>query len=434
MKKILFLAPKMNGPKGDFLYNETWSSELNTKINRARWKIVTPALLLLASVAAEEGFAVQIADEDFTEPSSEIFYDIVSIYTVTPNFKRACRYAKRFRANGAWVVMGGVHATLLPEECKIHCNTVLIGEGEEIFRRFLQDYKSNAARTVYTQKKSVIDMTRSVVPQYQILRREEQRLVPLQTARGCSHSCQFCNIKSLYGNSFRCKTEAQIVRELFEIEKLPYAKNIYVTDDNIYSDIRHFYALTEALGCFHFTWYANTDISFGDDEGYIKRAYKSGLRQVLIGLEGISENGLRGIDAENFKYRYLKRYKENLCRIQSNGIGVVGSFIVGRENDAEDVFPRLAECIYDTSLYGASITVFTPYPGTALFHKMKNRDRIMTYDWDYYTIFQPIIKMNYMTMDRLNELYRKLIFTVYSDAFVHRRVQFFSSVYKRMGP
>ncbi len=433
MKKILFLAPKMNGPKGDFIYNETWPEALNTKIDRARWRIVTPALLLLASIAAEEEFDVQIADEDFTEPSTDTFFDIVSIYTVTPNFKRACWYAKMFKASGAWVVMGGVHATLLPEDCKNHCDTVLIGEGEEIFRRFLRDFKNNAARTVYTQKKSVVDLTKTAVPYYQALRREEQRLVPLQTARGCSHSCQFCNVKSLYGSYFRCKTRTQVVEELHEIDKLPHAKNIYVTDDNIYSDIRHFLALTEALGRFHFTWYANTDISFGDDEGHIKRAYQSGLRQVLIGLEGISESGLRGIDADNFKYRYLKRYKENLCRIQSNGIGVVGSFIVGREDDTEDVFPRLAEFIYDTSLYGASITVFTPYPGTALFHKMKIRERIMTYDWDYYTIFQPVIKMNYMTMDRLNELYRKLIFTVYSDAFVHRRVQFFSDVYKRMG-
>lgn len=433
MKKILFLAPKMNGPKGDFLYNETWPEELNTKIDRVRWRIVTPALLLLASIAAEEGFAVQIADEDFTEPSLETLYDIVSIYTVTPNFKRACWYAKMLKASGAWVVMGGVHATLLPEECKIHCDTVMIGEGEEIFRRFLRDFKNNAARAVYTQVKSVVDLTKTAVPYYQVLRREEQRLVPLQTARGCSRSCQFCNVRSLYGSSFRCKTGTQVLQELREIEKLPYAKNIYVTDDNIYSDIRHFDTLTESLGRSRFTWYANTDISFGDDEGNIKRAHQSGLRQVLIGLEGVSESSLWGIDADNFKYRYLKKYKENLCRIQSNGIGVVGSFIVGREDDTENVFPRLAEFIYDTSLYGASITVFTPYPGTALFHKMKNRDRIMTYDWDYYTIFQPVIKMNYMTIDRLNELYRKLIFTVYSDAFVHRRVQFFSDVYKRMG-
>ena len=166
MKKILFLAPKMNGPKGDFLYNETWPEELNTKIDRVRWRIVTPALLLLASIAAEEGFAVQIADEDFTEPSLETLYDIVSIYTATPNFKRACWYAKMFQTKGAWVVMGGVHTTLLPETCNNHCDTVLIGEGEEIFRRFLRDFKNNAARTVYTQVKSVVDLTKTVVPYY----------------------------------------------------------------------------------------------------------------------------------------------------------------------------------------------------------------------------------------------------------------------------
>ena len=431
MKKILFLVPKMNGPKGNFLCNESWTKEINVQIDRGRWRVVTPAVLTLASIAAAEGFAVQMVDEDFEEPLSETFYDIVSIYTVTPNFKRACKYAEKFRAKGAWIVMGGVHATLLPEECGHYCDTVMVGEGEETFCQFLRDFTCHAARKVYVQKHASVDLTKAKVPYYPLLNRGQQRLVPMQTARGCSHCCRFCNVRSLYGNSFRCKTETQILQELCEIEKLPYVKKIYVTDDNIYSNIRHFNSLTKALGNFRFTWYANTDISFGDSEAHIRQAYKSGLRQVLIGLEGISEKSLQGIDADNFKYRYLKKYEENLYRIQSNGIGVVGSFIVGREDDTQEAFPRLAEFIYNNSLYGASTTVFTPYPGTALFYEMKRRKQIITYDWDYYTIFQPVIKMNRMTEDRLNELYKKLISTVYSSAFVSKRLRFFGDIYKK---
>jgi len=431
MKSILFLVPKMNGPYGNFIYNTSWPEQINDAIEKNKWKVITPSVLLLASIAKDEKYEVDVIDEEFRQVNENIKYDIVCIYTVTPNVKRAYWYAQKFRESGAWIVIGGVHSYFMHKESVKYCNTLMIGEGEYIFCEFLHDYQKGKAKSRYNQEKSKVELIHSPIPLYSILNKKEQMLVPMQTARGCSHNCRFCNVKSLYGNTFRAKIIMQIRQELDEIGKLPHTKKIYVTDDNIYSQLNHINTLINAFKNSKFTWYANTDISFADQEENIRSAYKSGLRQVLIGFESVIST-LYQLDKDNFKYRYLNRYKEYINKIQSNGIGVVGSFIVGQENDDEDTFKYLIEFIYETKLYGASVTVSTPYPGTYLFYKKKKENKIFTYDWDYYTIFQPVMKTQKLTTDRLNELYTQLIMTINSKQFIDNKLKYFSNIYRSL--
>jgi len=215
-----------------------------------------------------------------------------------------------------------------------------------------------------------------------------------------------------------------------EISKLPYVRKIYITDDNIVSDTMHFDTINIAMRESGFHWYANADISFGRYERNIKKAYKSGLRQVLIGFESIHKDNLYQLDANNFKYRSLKRYREYIEKIQSNGIGIIGSFIVGQKYDTEDTFKQLAEFIYETRLYGASVTLLTPYPGTALFYKLKNGNQISTFDWDYYTIFQPIVKNKNMSLQSMNAFYNKLLLQINSLEFIRNKTSYFQKTYR----
>lgn len=432
MKSILFLVPKMNGPTDNFTYNSGWTKDINHTINHNRWKVITPSVLLLSSIAKSEGFEVDIADEEFRQIDVAKKYDIICIYSVTPNAKRSYLFADQYMQSGSWVVIGGVHSFFMPTEARQHCNTLILGEAEHIFRQFLQDYKRGNPRSQYDEKPGFVKLSNSPIPLYNILNKEEQKLVPVQTARGCSHNCKFCNVKGLYGNDFRSKGYIQIIDELSEISKLPYAKKIYITDDNIFSNTKHFSELIKAFNSNYFTWYANADISFANNEKNIQTAYKSGLRQVLIGFESIDKKNLYKLDRGNFKYRYADKYKEYINKIQSNGIGVVGSFIVGQLNDTEDTFKYLEEFIYETRLYGANITMFTPYPGTELFNVMKAENRILTYDWDYYTIFQPIIKINQLSTEKLNTLYIDLLYKINSTEFLESKIQYFKKIFKEL--
>ncbi len=432
MHSILFLVPRMNGPKGDYKLNSSWDADLTNKMSMNRWQVITPSVLLLAAIGRKEGFCVEIIDEEFRNLDPNKRYDIVCLYTVTPNAKRAYKIADHYQAIGSFVVIGGVHSLFMQEEAIFHCNTLMLGEGEYIFHQFLLDYKDGKTKKQYLQEAGTVDLKDSPIPYFEQLNKAEQKLIPVQTARGCSHSCKFCNVKGLYGNKFRYKSCLQITKELSEISKLPFATKIYITDDNIFSSYAHFQVLNLCFKNSPFQWYANTDISFAKHESDIKLAYQSGLRQVLIGFESADESRLYQLDKDNFKYRYYSRYKEYIHKIQSNGIGVVGSFIVGNIEDTEDTFQYLEDFIYETKLYGASVTMATPYPGTALFEEMSKHKKILSLNWDDYTIFQPILKGYHLSLERLNELYTQLLYKINSQEFMNNKIKYFTNIFKEL--
>lgn len=428
-KRVLFLTPGMDGPSG----GKAWPDELERAAMQSRWRVVTPSMLLLAAVARQAGWQPTVVDEDFAQIDWSASYNLVCMYTVTPNARRAYRYADRFRKAGAWVALGGVHTSMRPNESARFADTLLLGEGEETFCAFLKDLEQGKPRARYVQRRPV-DLTQSPTPLYRALRSQEQRLVPMQTSRGCPRGCRFCNVRALYGEGFRVKTAPQLERELEAICSLPMKGQVYVTNDNLMGQADHFRLLCALFQNSGRHWYANADISFGQDERSIRLAYQSGLRQVLIGLEGVTERGLRGVDGANFKLRHLSRYRDYIERIQSNGIGVTGSFIVGGWNDTPETFERLAEFIQSTHLYAASVTISTPYPGTELYRQMNQEGRIVSYDWNDYTIFQPVMPGESMSMEEISRRYHELLRRIHSPDGQREKIFYFRQILQNLRP
>lgn len=424
MKTILLAAPAMPGPQGDFRLNRS-CVEYEMRLLRNRWRVVTPALLLLAAIAEQEGYAPEIADEDF-RPLPERVYDIVSLYTVTPNAKRAYALADTYRRLGSHLVIGGVHAAAMPEEAELHADTLMLGEGELIFRRFLKDFARGCPKKRYEQPLGSVDLSRSPVPLYRLLSGDENRLIPLQTSRGCSNRCSFCSVRGLYGDAFRKKDAARLVEELGAIGKLPAASRIYVTDDNIFSNQAHFRTLARVMAASGFSWYANVDISFAAEKESLRAARRSGLKQVLVGLEGLRRERLERVEPGGLKARYADRYEEMIKRIQDEGIGVTGSFIAGWPDDPPDVFEQLEAFIERTGLYAASVTMATPYPGTPLFLQMHKQGLLTTYDWNAYTIYQPVLKHRNLSEEEMNSKYCRLLHRLSSPEVVQQKVRKFT--------
>ena len=431
MKSILLLAPKMDGP-GGHPYNICWPGAVDQSVEKNRWKVVTPSLLLLATIAMQEGFDVTVVDEDFL-PLPKRAFDLVCMYTVTPTARRAYRYAEAYRAGGTYVALGGVHTSHMQRESALYADTLLIGEGEYIFREFLRDYLAGRVRKIYLERPGAVNLEDSPLPLYDALRREERRLIPMQSARGCPHRCHFCNVAGLYGAKFRRKTRRQVADELRAILRLPEARRIYLTNDNLWSDPDHAELLFSLFSETGLTWYANADITFGENERQIRSAYTSGLRQVLIGLEGVTEQEVNGMDPFHFKSGHVQRYAEYIERIQGQGIGVTGSFIVGREKDTEETFHRLEDFIRKTRLFAANITMYTPYPGTPLYRQMKRAGKLISTDWNDYTIFQPVIRPARLEIEKLNRLYTQLLTSVNDKEAERNKRVYWMEYYRNRG-
>lgn len=431
-KRVLLLVPKMEGPGRDGRWNASWTQDMQSRVQGNHWKIVTPSLLVVASIAEQHGFAVDVVDEEFRYPEKDKHYDLVCMYLVTPNALRGYALAAQYRAKGSYVALGGVHVRFCPDEAEKNCGTLFIGETERTFPAFLSDFIKGTPRKRYIQADGVVSPEESPLPLLSGLSPAEQRLIPLQTARGCVNACRFCAVGGLYGSGFRAKSSSRIAEELCRIDSLEHAKRLYITNDNLFNDQDHFQMVTELVRRSGKPWYANMDISFGADSQSIRHAFRCGLRQVLIGFESLEKKSLGQLDVRNLKYRYRDRYAECIERIQSQGIGVVGSFILGFDDDTEKSFGSLAEFIYDTKLYGASVTMLTPYPGTKLFDEMARAGRIATYDWNHYTIFQPIIKGKHLPLDRLLAKYNELLLLINSSEFQRNKVRCFSDAYRKV--
>lgn len=387
MKRLLLLVPKCDGPSKNKRWNECWPNDIENAVTQK--------------------------------------YDLAAMYTVTPNIKRAYELAKYYKTQGTYVVLGGVHATVCPDEASGYADTVLIGEVEYTWPAFLKDFQLDAAKKTYSQPLEEVNINCSPVPSFHLLPKNARKLIPIQTARGCPHGCKFCNLRSLYGKQYRAKKIENVEREIAAVKKInPYA-TVYFTDDNLFCNRTHAELLMQKVGEYNLTWYANTDISFGSDTEFIKMAYRSGCRQVLIGLESVNSANLKGLDESNFKIRSFTHYKDLIENIQSCGIGVVGSFILGLDEDDEDVFDKTIKFILNTKLYGANVTVNTPYPGTVNFKAMSAENRILTYDWNCYTIFNPVIIPKKMTVEKLNEGYLKVLKTINSPECIKNRVNYF---------
>ena len=429
MKRLLLLVPTSEGPSENKKWNEYWSDNIEDLVSQNMWRLVTPGVLVLAKLAEETGmYDVQLVDEEFQKLDLSQKYDLVAMYTVTPNAKRAYELAGYYRKQGTFIVLGGVHTTVCPDEASKYADTILIGEAEYIWPAFLKDFQSNTVKKVYSQSLGEVDINCSPVPSFHLLPENARKLVPIQTARGCPHGCKFCNLRSLYGKQYRAKKIENIEKEIEAVKKINPHAVIYFTDDNLFCNRAHAEALMQKINKYNLTWYANTDISFGSDIEPIKKAYRCGCRQVLIGLESVNPANLKGLDETSFKSRNFTRYKELIENIQSCGIGVIGSFILGLDEDDEDIFDKTVDFILDTKLYGANVTVNTPYPGTASFDMMSAENRIFTYDWNHYTIFNPVIVPKKMTVEKLNEDYLRVIRTINSLENVKNKVNYFKEV------
>src|SRR5580765_8484630 len=96
----------------------------------------------LATLAAylDPDLEVSLQDEHVARLDLDDWPDLVVIQVYITNAYRAYRIADHYRARGAYVVLGGLHVTSLPDEAAAHGDTIFLGPGEDTWPRFLADF------------------------------------------------------------------------------------------------------------------------------------------------------------------------------------------------------------------------------------------------------------------------------------------------------
>ena len=383
-------------------------------------------LLTIAALAEPYFDEILYIDEEIEEINFSWHYDMVGMSFMTQQASRAYELADRFRKSGTYTVCGGMHPTNLPEQTLSHFDTVFIGEGEYTWHRFMLDFTAGAPKRIYKNIKTV-DMTTVPMPRYDLLKINAYRTIPVQVSRGCPHNCAFCASTKVYGPKYRHKSVRQIMDEITCIKSLKRRPHIYFTDDNMLVQRSFAAQLLTEVKSLNVRWMTHTDIGIAQYRGLLEQLYDSGCRKLVIGFESIVPESLKKL--EKWKYDRLANYAEAIQIIQSYGVGVWGTFIVGLDGDDKSVFQRVVDFALENHLYGAMISVPTPFPGSVLYNQLDREGRILTKYWGDYTLWNVVVRPKNMTVQELEDGFRYTLQRIYSKEASACRMEYFKNLY-----
>ena len=330
--------------------------------------------------------AAYLADDDevlLQDEHVEALYlddepDLVVIQVYITSAFRAYKIADHYRRKGAYVVLGGLHVTSLPDEAALHADTIFLGPGEDTWPQFLADFRSGQPEKLYRSKiRTLIGLPR--VRRDLIKRR--LYLVPnsIVVSRGCPHSCDFCYKEAFFegGRGFYTQT---VDDALAEIDRLP-GRHLYFLDDHLFGNKKFAAALFSGMKGMKRLWQAAGTVESVLRPGLLEAAVESGLRSLFVGFETLSPLNLR----EQRKPQNLNRdYSAAIKRLHDLGVMVNGSFVFGMDDDDDSVFDRTVDWAISQGIETATFHILTPYPGTALYSRMSAAGRMLHSNWDLY--------------------------------------------------
>ena len=359
-----------------------------------------PLALGYVAAATPPHWTVELIDEqcDGMLDYAGMEADLVGLTAFTTQAPRAYRIAEQFRSRRIPVIMGGIHASLVPKEAARYADALFIGECETTWPEVIADAERGMLQPVYQGGTSGESLLR---PDRSIFRKYRYEYVSAQTSRGCPMDCSFCSVTAFNGRAFRMRGIADVVDEVAAIEE----RDIIFVDDDLNGFSRR--AKQRCLDLFRALadrrlgkrWITQVTINFGDDDELPALARASGCAGVFIGLESPDTKSLALIRKDGMSQRRgIDYYHENVARIRRHGIGVVGSFILGIDTQNMDTIVadilRFAE---ESELDGLNPTILTPLPGTRDYARYDAENRILfkNYpdDWEKYTLAFPVTSM-----------------------------------------
>jgi radical SAM superfamily enzyme YgiQ (UPF0313 family) len=368
---------------------------------------------------------IEIADIRDSKSTQDTLgdFDLIAISSFSAQIKEAYQLADIIRDKGVPVVMGGLHVTCLPNEAKKYCDSVIIGEGELYWPALIKHVENGRIKPFYGNINEEFDLNDAPMPAFELLDINKYNRLTVQTCRGCSHRCEFCANSILLTKKYKQKPAEKVLAEIDKIREIMEHPFIEFADDNTFVNKEYWKKLLPEIKKRKIRWFTETDISISQDKALLKLMREGGCAQVLIGLESPSKSTLNGLETrQNWKAKHLHIYKEAIKTIQSYGISVNGCFILGLDNHDSQIFDEVYNFVNDSGLHEVQITIQTAFPGTPLYKRLKQQDRIIEESaWEKCTLFDINYNPSKMSTDDLSRGFKELGARLYSDEFTNIR-------------
>ncbi|HKO42291.1 MAG TPA: radical SAM protein [Pyrinomonadaceae bacterium] len=326
----------------------------------------------------------------------------------------------RSKAMGKRVVLGGPYVTTTIENLP-DADHVFIGEAETTLPEFVADLESgNTKRTYKAVDRPPLSLT--PVPDFKIADLKQYSSMSVQYSRGCPFNCEFCDIIEIYGRVPRTKSNQQMVAELDALLELGWRGTVFIVDDNFIGNKKNVRKFMPALADWQeqhgqpFSLLTEASVNLADDEELLSEMRRAGFRKVFLGIETPVEESLKEAQKSQNRGDLLAAVK----RIQSYGMEVMAGFIVGFDNDPEDIFQRQIEFIRESAIPLAMVGLLTALPDTQLWRRLAKEGRLLGESTGNNTN----IALNFIPrMDpaRLIEGYKSIMRTIYNSPEFYQR-------------
>jgi radical SAM superfamily enzyme YgiQ (UPF0313 family) len=305
----------------------------------------------------------------FDEPT-----DLVAMNVEAYTAKRAYQIASEYRRRGVPVIMGGVHATLCPEDVAQYAEAVVIGEAEEIWESVLADAERGTLKTFYHSESRPNRL--HAHPDRSIF--SGKNYLPLglvETGRGCHFRCDFCSVQSAYQHTHVSHAIEAVIEEIKKQRKPLY----FFVDDNISANLARAKELLRALIPLKIRWVSQCSINAACDEEFVQLMASSGCYGILIGFESLNRNVLKTMKKGSNLMEGV--YETGLANLRKYKIRVYATFIFGYDEDDLSSFANTFQYALEQKFYLAAFNHLMPFPGTPLYKHIEQEHRLRYEKW-----------------------------------------------------
>ena len=361
--------------------------------------VITPRWLFVLAAATPETYGTPvIVDETLEQFDTTVVKpgDVVGIGIHTANALRGYDIGKKARAAGAWVVYGGIHSTLFPDEVREHgqAHAVVSGDGDRVFAKVLADCAVGAPQPRYDGGR--LDGESFSPARWDLLPADRYMWASVQTVRGCPKHCSFCSVWRTDGQTPRQRNVAAVVREVVELRRKGF-RFVLLADDNFYpvtvedlamadrrEDKRRYnelkelrqerFDLMEQLAQLpkDMVFFTQITMEAAEDLEFLAAMKKANIKGALVGVESVTPEGLKAI-FKNFNDAG-PALVSRLQKFRDNGVHVLGSFIFGLPTDNLETFTATADLAQKAGVTFAQFVMLTPLPGTIDFEKWEKEE------------------------------------------------------------
>jgi radical SAM superfamily enzyme YgiQ (UPF0313 family) len=370
--------------------------------------------VLAALVPKELEADIRIIDEGVEKPCFKGEFDIVAITCVTSSANRAYELCDYWRDKGSFVVLGGVHPTLMPAEAAAHADSIFIGLAEETFPEFLKDYSRGTPRKIYRYEPECGHLSMPV-PRRDLLSKAYINIPTVIANRGCRNSCGYCSIHKLWGHKGLTRPVGEVIDEIKALNK----KRFILLDPSPTSDMEYAEEFFKALVPLHIKWSGLSTVDVVNKPQLFELMVKSGCEGILAGFESIHGDSLMSVGKGMNK---VEEYKYAVKQFHSADIPVLGCFVAGFDSDTRESLMETVDFIDEIGVDLPRFSILTPFPGTTLFEDYEKNGRILTKNWDRYDTMHVVFQPENMQPEELQLAFHEMWKRTYTIKRILKRI------------